>query len=58
VQEKKVWVLELIPMDLLDKVEEIVMTILLVLYNINPMPLVICALPLPTNVEQQGLGVE
>ncbi len=45
-------------MDLLDKVEEIVMTILLVLYNINPMPLVICALPLPTNVEQQGLGVE
>jgi hypothetical protein len=31
VQEKKVWVLELIPMDLLDKVEEIAMTSVLVL---------------------------
>jgi hypothetical protein len=34
-QEKKVRVLELIPMDLLNKVEEIAMTSLLVLYNTN-----------------------
>jgi len=45
-------------MDLLDKVEEIPMTSLLVLYNTNPVPLVICSPPPFANVEQQGLGVE
>jgi hypothetical protein len=44
VHEKKVWVFELVPMDLFDKVEEIVMTSLSILYNTNPMPLAICAL--------------
>jgi hypothetical protein len=32
-------------MDLLDKVEEIAMTSVFVLYNRNPMPLAICASP-------------
>ncbi len=27
---------------------------LLILYNINPMPLAICALPQPTDPKQQG----
>jgi hypothetical protein len=49
---KKVQVFEFVPMDLLNKVEEIAMTNLLVLYNTNPMPLVICALPLPANAKQ------
>jgi hypothetical protein len=43
VQEKKIWVLELVLMDLLDKVEEISMTNLLILYNTYPAPLAICA---------------
>jgi hypothetical protein len=52
-QEKKVRVFELVPMDLLDKVEEIAMTNLSILYNTNPMPLAICA-PSPLGkLEQQ-----
>jgi hypothetical protein len=58
VQEEKVQVLELIPMDLLNKAEEIIMTSLLVLYNTNPMPLAICSLPSPTNPKQQGSNVK
>jgi len=57
-QEKKVQVHELVPMALLDKAEEIVMISLLVLYNTNPVPLAICALPPPVDVEQQGSGVK
>jgi hypothetical protein len=38
-------------MDLLDKVEEIAMTNLSILYNINPMPLTICALSPPLELE-------
>jgi len=57
-QEKKVRVLELIPMDLLNKVEEIAMTSLLVLYNTNWVPLVIYVLPPHVDPEQQGFGVE
>ncbi len=45
-------------MDLLDKVEEIAMTSLLVLYNTNLVPLVICALAPPIDLEQQGSGVK
>jgi hypothetical protein len=44
-------------MDLLNKVEEIAMTSLLVMYNINLMPLAICVPPLLANIEQ-GSGVE
>jgi hypothetical protein len=44
VQEKKVQVPELVPMDLLDNVEDIAMTSLSILYNTNPVPLTICAL--------------
>jgi hypothetical protein len=54
-QEKMVQVFELIPMDLLNKVEEIAMTNLLVLNNTNPMPLVICVLSPPRKLEQQWL---
>jgi hypothetical protein len=57
VKEKKVWVFELIPIDLINKVEEISMTNLPILYNINLVPFV-CALLVAVNVEQQGLGVE
>jgi hypothetical protein len=39
-------------MDLLDKAKEITMTSLLVLYNINLVPLAICASSLPTNAKQ------
>ncbi len=45
VQNKKVEVLELVPMDLLNKAKEIAMMNQLVLYNTNPMPLVICVPP-------------
>jgi hypothetical protein len=45
-------------MDLLDKVEETTMTSVLVLYNTNLVSFAICAPLPPTNVEQQGLGVE
>lgn len=45
-------------MDLLDKVEEIAMTSLLVLYNTNPMPFAICVPFPPTNAKQQRLGGE
>jgi len=55
---KKVWVFELVPMDLFNKAEEIAMTSLFVLYNTNIVPLVISALPLPTNPKQQGLDAE
>jgi hypothetical protein len=58
VQEKKVRVLEFIPLNLLNKVEEIAITSLLVMYNTNPMPHAICALSSPTNVKQQRLGAE
>ncbi len=53
VHENKIQVLELVPMDLLDKVEEIVMTSLSILYNINLVPLAICALTLAAYLEQQ-----
>jgi hypothetical protein len=52
VKEKKVWVLELIPMDLLNKVEEIAMISPSVLYNTNLVPLAICVSPLLANLEQ------
>lgn len=55
---KKVRVFELVPMDLLDKAKEITMTSLLVLYDINLVPLAICASFLPTNAEQKGSSVE
>jgi hypothetical protein len=58
VQEKKVRVLEFIPLNLLNKVEEIAITSLLVMYNTNPMPHVICAPSSPANVKQQRLGVK
>jgi hypothetical protein len=58
VQEKKVQVLKLIPIDLLNKVKEITMTSLLILYNTNLMPLMIYALPPPIKPKQQGLDVE
>jgi hypothetical protein len=45
-------------MDLLDKAEEIVMISILVLYNTNPVPLTICALSPPTDVEQQVSSVK
>jgi hypothetical protein len=45
-------------MDLLDKAEEIAMTNLSILYNINPVPLAICA-PFPLGkLEQQWPDVE
>jgi hypothetical protein len=34
------------------------MTSLLVLYNTNPVPLIICVSPSPANAKQQRLGVE
>jgi hypothetical protein len=40
-------------MDLLDKAQKITMISLSILYNTNPMPLAICALTLPTDLEQQ-----
>jgi hypothetical protein len=58
VQEKKVQVLKLIPIDLLNKVKEITMTSLLILYNTNLMPLMIYVLPPPIKPKQQGLDVE
>lgn len=57
-QEKKIWVLELVPMDLLDKVEEIAMTNLSILYNTNPVPLVIFIPTTAANLEQQRLTTE
>jgi hypothetical protein len=39
-------------MDFLDKVEDIKMINLLILYNTNLMPLTICALPLLIDLEQ------
>jgi hypothetical protein len=45
-------------MDLLDKVKEIAMISLSILYNTNPMPLVISTLNLVVDPKQQGLGVE
>jgi hypothetical protein len=51
VHEKKVWVLEFIPMDLLDKVEEITMTSLSIMYNKNPMSLAICNPTINPNLE-------
>jgi hypothetical protein len=52
-QKKKVQVLRLVPMDLLDKVKKIAMTSLLILYNTNPMPLAICPRTLVVDLEQQ-----
>jgi hypothetical protein len=52
VKEKKVWVLEFIPMDLFNKVEEIAMISLSILYNTNSLPLAICVLPLLANLKQ------
>jgi hypothetical protein len=45
-------------MDLFNKVEEIAMINLSVLYNTNPMPLAICVLPSLVDPEQQGLSVK
>jgi hypothetical protein len=45
-------------MDFIDKVKEIAMISLLVLYNTNLVPLVICVLPSLANAEQQGSNVE
>jgi hypothetical protein len=45
-------------MDLLDKAKEITMTSLLVLYNINLVPLAICASSSPTNAKQIRSGVK
>jgi hypothetical protein len=45
-------------MDLLDKVEETTMTNVLVFYDTNLVSFAICAMLPPTNVEQEGLGVE
>ncbi len=45
-------VLKLVPMDLFDKVEEIAMISLLVLYNTNLVPFAICASPPPADYEQ------
>jgi hypothetical protein len=58
VQEKKVKVLELIPMDLFNKAKEIAMTNPLILYNTNLVPLAICVSPPPREIEQQGLDAE
>jgi len=55
---KKVKVLELVPMDLLDNVGEIAMTNLLILYNSYLMPFTICAPPLLGKLEQQGLNAK
>jgi hypothetical protein len=41
-------------MDLLNKAEKIAMTSLLLLYNINLVPVAICVPLLPVNIEQQG----
>jgi hypothetical protein len=41
-------------MDLFNKVEEITMISQLIMYNINLVPLAICVLLLPANIEQQG----
>jgi hypothetical protein len=43
-------------MDLLDKAEEIVMIILLILQN--PMALAFCVLPLATNPKQKGSNIK
>jgi hypothetical protein len=58
VHENKIQVLELIPMDLLDKAKEIAMISLSILYNINLVPLAICALTPTANLEQQRSVVE
>ncbi len=57
-QKKKVQFFELVPMDLLDKAKEIIMTSLLILYNTNLVPFAICAPPPPIDVEQKRLGVK
>jgi hypothetical protein len=57
-EEKKVWVFELVPINLFDKAKEITMTNLLILYNTNLVPLVICALPPPRKPKQQGLDAK
>jgi hypothetical protein len=51
-QEKKVQVFELIPMDLLDKPKKMIMTSLLILYNPNLVPLVFFASTPFANPEQ------
>jgi hypothetical protein len=53
VHESKIQVLELVPMDLLDKTEKIAMISLSILYNINLVPLAICVLTLVANLKQQ-----
>jgi hypothetical protein len=45
-------------MDLLDKVQEIAMISLSILYNTNPVPLVISTSNLIIDPKQQGSGVE
>jgi hypothetical protein len=57
-QEKKIWVLELVPMDLLDKVKEIAMIYLSILYDTNPVPLSISTLNPIVDPKQQGSSVE
>jgi len=58
VQKKKVQVLEFVPMDLLNKAENITMTNISILYNINWVPLTICVTPPLGKLKQQGLDVE
>jgi hypothetical protein len=50
-QETKVRVLELVPMDLFENTMEITMTNLPILYNTNPMLLTICVMPPPPKLE-------
>jgi len=50
-QENKAKVLELVLMDLFGNVVENAMTSLSVLYNTNPVPLMICVQPPPPKIE-------
>jgi hypothetical protein len=45
-------------MDLFNKAKEIAMTNLLILYNMNLVPLAICVSPPSRELEQQGLDAE
>jgi hypothetical protein len=54
VQEEKVQVFEVVPINLFNKAKEITMTSLSILYNTNPMPLAICALPPPRKPNNKG----
>ncbi len=51
-QSKKVKVLKLVSMDLFNKIEDIIMMSLSILFNTNPMPLLIYT-PLPLKEPEQ-----